>query len=286
MDKLSKLITRSRRLLSRDPHQRASARLEFWMSLKYRTAWLTQRNAADYLRMQSRFYELAASADQIDSGSIGGDYVVGSWKQHDKWTDYEQFLLKYVPAEPVWTALDYGCGPGRNIRRFSNRFARIDGVDISRQNLLNAERFLAAEIPKSKKPLLFLTEGSDTGDAPSDSYDFCFSTICFQHICVWEVRFSILKSLFRILKPGGRLSIQMGYGGATCATAPYRANHYRAAGTNSSCDVSVHSPAEPEADLHEIGFVNFEHWIRPRFPTDFHSQWIFFTAVKPNEFVR
>ncbi len=281
MNKLQKLIARSRRLFSADRNERASAKLEFWVSFKHRTARFTQRNARDYLRMQNHFYELSASADQVSAGAIDGDFVVGSWKQHDAWPDYETVLMKHVPSEPVWTALDFGCGPGRNIRKFSQRFARIDGVDISRQNLANAERFLSTQIPVDKMPRLFLTEGSDAGGAPEASYDFCFSTICLQHICVWEVRFSILKSLFRALRPGGRISIQMGYGSKAPNTVSYRANHYVAGSTNSGCDVSVQDPSEPQSDLCEIGFTDFESWIRPGFPTDFHPKWIFFTAIKP-----
>jgi SAM-dependent methyltransferase len=280
MSALEKVIDRSRRLFSRNPKERAQAKLELWVSLKHRTARLTQRNSFDYLRMQNQFYELAASADHVSPGTIEGDFVVGSWKLHDSWPDYETYLLKYVPAEPVWTALEYGCGPGRNIRRFAGRFARIDGVDISRQNLINAERFLSTEIPREKMPKLFLTKGADVGDAPLGSYDFCFSTICLQHICVWEVRFSILKSLFGALKSGGRISIQMGYGPATRAKA-YDANHVVAGSTNSYCDVDVQNPAQVEEDLTRIGFRDFEYWLRPPGPGDtVHQNWIFFTAVK------
>jgi SAM-dependent methyltransferase len=166
-------------------------------------------------------------------------------------------------------------------RGFSDRFVRIDGVDISRQNLSNAQRFLSTEIPPGKMPRLFLTGGSDTGEAPENTYDFCFSTICFQHICVWKIRYAILSSLFRVLRPGGRVSIQMGFGASPGQTMPYAANHYAASGTNAVCDVAVESVDEPKADLQNIGFVNFEAWVRPRFPTDFHPNWIFFTAVKP-----
>ena len=281
MNAFATLVRRSRKLLSRSPHERALARLEFWLSVKHRTSWLTQRTPADYLRMQQRFYELAAAGAQVSPGKLDGDLVVGWWQEHDKWSDYETFLLKYVPAQPVWTALEYGCGPGRNIRRFSHRFSRIDGVDISRRNLSNAQCFLSAEIPPARMPRLFLTGGSDTADAPENTYDFCFSTICLQHICVWKIRYAILSSLFRILRPGGRISIQMGFGPPADHTVPYSANHYAASGTNSVCDVTVETVEQPQADLQNIGFVDFEAWIRPPLPTDFHSNWIFFPAVKP-----
>lgn len=244
-------------------------------------ARLFQRNAQDYVEMQRRNYELYSAADHISPGVIDGDYVVGSWEAHDRWPDYNDYLMKYVPRDGSWVAIDYGCGPGRNLRRWSSIFARIDGVDISQNNLNNARIFLERDIPAAKKPNLFLTGGMDCGGAPKNYYDFAFSTICLQHICVHQVRFSILKSLFDCLKPGGRISLQMGYGVPSPYTFPYSANHYQAADTNRLADVAISSPDELRQDLEKIGFAKFEYWIRPVGPGDIHPNWIFFTAVKP-----
>lgn len=248
------------------------------MELKSR---FSQRSASQYIAMQRREYDLLSSVDRVTSGNIDGDAVAGSWRQHDEWPDYEDYLMKYVPKDGTWLALEYGCGPGRNLRRWSARFRRIDGVDISPTNLENARRFLQGQIDEAKMPHLFLTEGMNCGDAPQDAYDFVFSTICLQHICVHEVRTAIFRALFGCLKPGGRLSAQMGFGVPSPSTQPYRANFYAAAGTNRVCDVAIASPSEPEEDLRAIGFRDFESWIRPTGPGDFHPKWIFFTAVKP-----
>jgi len=139
-------------------------------ALKGAKAFITQgRNASDYIAMQKKYYELCAAASKAESGDLTEDYVAGSWREHDVWRDYETYLMKYVPAEPVWVALDYGCGPGRNIRRWSSRFARIDGVDISQRNLDNANRFLAGRIEQSKWPNLYLTGGASCGSVPRNS---------------------------------------------------------------------------------------------------------------------
>ena len=276
-----KILRRTGNLITGTRAERAQARLQFWLSIKNRTSWLTQRNSRDYLRMQGRFYELAAAAAEVEPGDLKGDVVVGYRDQQDQWPDYDTYLLKYVPDEPVWVALEYGCGPGRNIRKFTERFRRIDGVDISAQNLANAKTFLRGQIDPGKWPDLYVTGGADIGQAPRNHYDFCFSTICLQHICVYEVRFSILESLYQALKPGGRISIQMGFGGPSPDSVPYASNHYGAPGTNSTCDVFISRPGEVEDDLAKIGFVGFEYWIRPVGPGDDHPNWIFFTAVKP-----
>jgi SAM-dependent methyltransferase len=253
-------------------------------SRKWARTWrakLSQRSTEDYVRMQKRTYELYASADRVSSQNIEGDYVVGSWKKHDDWSDYEDYLMKYVPPDETWTALEYGCGPGRNIRRWSPLFERVDGVDISATNLNNARAFLQHAIPDHKKPNLYITDGMDCGQAPWNYYDFAFSTICLQHICVHKVRYSILQSLFGCLKQEGRLSIQMGFGVPSPNTVDYYANFVGAVGTNRVADVAVSSPHEIQTDLEEIGFVQFEHWIRPVGPGDVHPNWIYFTAIKP-----
>ncbi len=280
MNKATKLAKRTAGLFSKSPQKRALARLEFWISFNHRMAWLTQKSASDYLKMQHKFYELAASTATANPGKVDGDVVVGFWGQQEQCEDFKTYLLKHVPPDPIWIALEYGCGPGRNIRGFSPRFRRIDGVDISKRNLANAEQFLKGEIPDEKWPRLYQTSGSDTGAAEAGLYDFCFSTICMQHICVWEIRFSILQSLYRCLKSGGRLSIQMGFGQPSAAKVSYHSNHYSAGSTNSGCDVVVSDPKEVEEDLKKIGFKEFESWIRPCGPGGDFPNWIFFTCVK------
>lgn len=240
-----------------------------------------KRTVEDYVGMQRRIYESAAAADCISEGHIEGDHVVGTWNKHDEWSDYGEYLMRHVPPDGSWLAIDYGCGPGRNLRRWSSLFKRIDGVDISAKNLENARVFLKG-LPKDKAPNLFVTDGLDCGAAPKSTYDFAFSTICMQHICVHRIRYSILSSLFACLKPGGRISIQMGYGVPSPSTVSYFEDYVTAVGTNRESDVAISSPDEPRADLEKIGFVNFEFWIRPVGPGDFHPNWIFFTAIKPN----
>lgn len=238
-------------------------------------------NFDDYTRMQRKQYLRDAKNSKVIPGQLIEDYVVGSWQEQDKWVDYETYLMKYVLPQDNLLALDFGCGPGRNIRTWSDWFQRIDGADISSTNLSNARIFLKDQIPEIKWPNLFLTSGPNCGDAPSQVYDFVFSTICLQHICSHSVRFSILQDMFRILVPGGRISVQMGFGSPSPLTVGYFEDNFSAVATNRGCDTEISTPDEPRQDLENIGFENFEYWIRPVGPGDFHPSWIFFTATKP-----
>ncbi len=234
-----------------------------------------------YLAMQRATYEGAATGESVSPGTLETDYVVGSWREHDEWSDYEEYLMRYVPSEPTWIALDFGCGPGRNIRRWSHRFARIDGADIAQANLDNASVFLRGHVPEAKQPRLYRTGGADCGDASDCTYDFVFSTIALQHICVHSVRFSILTDIYRRLRPGGRLSVQMGFGLPSPDSVGYFDDFVDAQSTNRGCDVAIASADQPREDLETIGFVGFESWVRPVGPGDSHPSWIFFTATRP-----
>ena len=83
-----------------------------------------------------------------------------------------------------------------------------------------------------------------------------------------------------MMKPGGLLSFQMGYGEGY-GKAGYYDNHYHAESTNSAHDTLVTDPAQIGGDLEQIGFVDFEYAIRPSFD-DGHPNWIFAKAYKPS----
>jgi SAM-dependent methyltransferase len=244
--------------------------------LKFREAEID-----DYVKMQRKYYIRNARKSSVVPGNLVDDQVVGSWKEHDEWLDYETYMMKYVRPEDGLVALDFGCGPGRNIRRWTDWFKRIDGADISKTNITNARVFLRDQLSDKKSPNLYVTNGTDCGDAKSNVYDFVFSTVCLQHICSHSVRFQILSDIYRVLKPGGRISVQMGYGSPSPMTVGYFEDNFSAEATNRSCDTEISDPSEPKSDFDRIGFIRFESWIRPVGPGDIHPNWIFLTATKP-----
>lgn len=208
---------------------------------------------------------------------VGADY--GSYEEHDKWKDYDEYLMKYVDEGfRKKIAMDFGCGPGRNLVKYNGWFKQIDGCDISLENINNAKENLTYH--QITIPDLYVTDGDNLGNARINYYDYIFSTIVLQHICVHEIRYSILSSMYNSLKKGGRISIQMGFGKNPPHTVGYYENNYNAIGTNRACDTRVEDPIEIKKDLEKIGFKNFENWIRPAGPGDTHPNWIFFTATK------
>jgi SAM-dependent methyltransferase len=224
--------------------------------------------------MQKRYYEAEAARWTPENR----DPVVGTFDAHNAWEDYEILFRGIKTAE--MDALDFGCGPGRAIKLWRGRFNSLDGMDISKTNIEKATQYL--EGPEAHKTMLFVNNGIDCRPVADNTYDLVYSVICLQHIPVFEIRVSIIRDIYRILKPGGVFTFQMGYGGKEGHEwQEWFSNKWDAPRTNGQCDVSITDTLEVSATLHEIGFktVGFSD-LRPTGPGDAHKNWIFIKAWK------
>lgn len=234
-----------------------------------------KKTKTDYLSMQNEYYDEYASQWSLSFR----DPVVGSYDAHNSWPDYDTFLFKDFDTTGL-VALEYGCGPGRNLVKFSDRFARIDGVDISDVNIDKAK--INLEHNGIHDSNLYVTSGDNLSMVEDNIYDVVFAVICFQHICSHEIRFNILEDIYRVLKPGGKLCFQMGYGGKEgIPTAGYFDDIFDAASTNGHADVSITDESDIQKDLIEkIGYINYRSDIRETGPGDNHRNWIWVQAEK------
>jgi SAM-dependent methyltransferase len=166
-------------------------------------------NKFDYAKMQKEFYEKEAY----------GMNISGNHRFHDSNENYKKILLKPIYDNPnIFSneyGLDFGCGQGRNVSNlilwFPNLFKKVDGVDISQSNIDFCWVNLSNEVGDNSKYNFYVNDGVNLDTIQSDFYKFVMSTITFQHICVYETRFSLMKEIYRVLKVGGVFSFQMGY---------------------------------------------------------------------------
>ena len=225
-----------------------------------------------YTQMQlNQYNSLASSWSEQDK-----DWVVGSFDGHNNWPDYEN-LFKRLENQSELIGLDFACGPGRNIVKYNDRFKRLDGVDISPVNIEKAKGYTDNNNVNCN---LYVNNGVELDIIEPNTYDFVMSTIALQHICVYDIRYSIFKDIFKVLKPNGLFTAQMGYGSPSPMTVGYYENYYDAEGSNRTCDVCIESTEQLENDLIDIGFTDFQYTIGPVGPGDIHPNWIYFSCIK------
>jgi SAM-dependent methyltransferase len=207
--------------------------------------------------------------------------------EHNSNKDYWEILLGEINEDPAnfnqKKALDFACGKGRNIEnlwKINPNFHAVDGCDISAANISHCiDRFV------DKNGSFVTTSGTNIYPLEDSTYDFVMSTIALQHIPVHEIRFSLLKDIFRVMKSGGLFSFQMGCGSELVDTtggvlSGYFENNYDANGTNSIHDVQVVDPNDVIGDLRKIGFTDISYLIRPSYSDIRHENWIYFKGYK------
>lgn len=229
-----------------------------------------------YTNMQKKFYEINSS--EMNQGNHNG---------HNNNPDYWNILLAEVKDHPEWVCFDFGCGCGRNILNMMKLgVKKVDGCDISENNIKNTrnninfllEKYVDRDAYVSE---LYTTNGVELNEVSDDKYDFVMSTIVLQHICVYDIRYNLLKEQYRVLKLNGIISFQMGVDQTKHreGETSYYENFYDAEGTNSKNDVYIENPEDVVKDLESIGFRNISYVIRPPF-FDHHQNWIYFRAYK------
>jgi ubiquinone/menaquinone biosynthesis C-methylase UbiE len=205
--------------------------------------------------------------------------------EHNSNPNYWGLLLKRIISDPQSfegkNFLDFGCGKGRNVgnaRALAN-WGSCDGVDISPNNI----SFCRANNDSSLGNF-FNNNGEDLADLKSNFYDFIMSTIVLQHICSYDVRYKILCELYRVMRSGGILSIQMGFGDMSfkgdAEVSNYHDNNFTATNSNGTFDVRVENPDDIISDLKSVGFKDVTYEIRDSWADGGHRQWIYLEASK------
>jgi ubiquinone/menaquinone biosynthesis C-methylase UbiE len=202
---------------------------------------------------------------------------VGMFSAHEDYP-YEDYLLRGY-AGPYREALDFGCGIGRMMNRMLKHFESTDGIDLMQENLDFARQYLSCENNISEgRYRLYKSDGLGC-KIEGMKYDFIYSTICLQHIPVYEVRRKIFEDFFDLLKPAGACCLQLGFGWNSGVM--WFDNFYAASGTNAQCDVSIPSESFLPAiqkDFESIGFKNVRFQRAPSpHPeiSEYHNEWLF-----------
>jgi len=231
-------------------------------------------NKDQYTSMQTSEYNKIANTLEIAQ-----KLCIGAFEYHEKYP-YLQYLLQHYTGK-YNTALDFGCGPGRMLKHFTSKFDRVDGADFIPEFLQLAKEYLKDSI---KNHNFYLTDGQSCSINTDIQYDFIYSTICLQHICVHEIRYKILQDFYNLLTPSGQCSIQLGYGWNNSNS--WFDNNYTVIHTNGQSDVSIpdlYSLEHVIKDIESIGFVViYDLKTSPHECLNgiYHPQWLFLYLTK------
>ena len=132
-------------------------------------------------------------------------------RDHDVSQNIEA-LLRHLDASSALTILDFGCGPGRDLRAFSARGHYAIGLD-------GAERFVA--MARSDSACEVWHQDFLQLDLPPLRFDGIFANASLFHVPLSELP-RVLSQLHASLKPGGALfsSIVTGAGSRAYAQEP------------------------------------------------------------------
>lgn len=105
------------------------------------------------------------------------------------------------------TLMEVGCGVGRMTVAFSRRFGEVEAVDISSE-MVNQAKELQQKL-RIRNVRFQVNSGQDLKQYESESVDFCFSYIVFQHIPDISIILNYIREMVRIMKRGGFLLFQV-----------------------------------------------------------------------------
>lgn len=218
---------------------------------------------------EEKIQQYAAMAKAFMNRPIGHpNNVVGNYAWHEKYP-YEKYLLTrpsdesktVVATNQSLLAVDFGCGPGRMVNRMSKLFKRVDGIDVSSYALEWARK----QFPENN---FYEASGADCGDVPANTYDFVYNTISIQHIPCRTIRQRIYEGLYRCMKKGASITLQLAYNPTYVAGvwsndtehASYESDFFDTDKTNGHADCVINEKDLPllQSDFEKVGFKNVE----------------------------
>ena len=104
-------------------------------------------------------------------------------------------LLQYIEGVPPYTLLDFGCGPGRDLKAFSDLGHAATGLEGSARFAAMARAYSGCEVWQQD----FLSL-----DLPDDHFDGVFANAALFHVPGQELP-RVLRELNATLQPGGVL---------------------------------------------------------------------------------
>lgn len=130
----------------------------------------------------------------LDYYEMTADSFWESSKHHDVSQNYQAFL-QAIEAKKPFKILDLGCGPGRDLKYFSEQGHQAIGIDGAKSFCQMAREYSKCEVWEQNFLNMIL---------PPATFDGVFANAALFHIPQAELH-RVLKDLNSCLKPGGIL---------------------------------------------------------------------------------
>jgi SAM-dependent methyltransferase len=149
-------------------------------------------------------------------------------------------LLRHIEGEPPFTILDFGCGPGRDLKVFAGLGHIAVGLDGAARFAAMARADTGCEV--WQQDFLKL-------DLPDDHFNGVFANAALFHVPCQELP-RVLRQLHATLKPGGVLFSSNPRGGNEEGWSGGRYGAYHDLGTW-------------RRQMSDAGFIELDHYYRP-----------------------
>ncbi|MET0986196.1 MAG: class I SAM-dependent methyltransferase [Steroidobacteraceae bacterium] len=149
-------------------------------------------------------------------------------------------LLKHIEAQPPFTLLDFGCGPGRDLRAFAQAGHRAIGLEGAEAFVGMAREYSGCEVWHQNFLALQL---------PADLFDGIFANASLFHVPRVELPRVLIE-----------LRVSLKAGGVLFSSNPRGDNQE---GWNQGRYGSYHDWPTWRAHLLDAGFEALEHYYRP-----------------------
>lgn len=169
---------------------------------------------------------------------VADDFREGT-RDHDVSQNIDA-LLRHIEGSAPWQILDFGCGPGRDLKTFTAMGHAAVGLDGS-------ERF--AEMARAETGCEVFQQNFLELDLPQGRFDGIFANAVLFHIPRQELS-RVLRELHTTLKPGGVLF----------SSNPRGENQE---GWNGERYGAYHDLETWRQLLTDAGFTELEHYYRP-----------------------
>jgi SAM-dependent methyltransferase len=149
-------------------------------------------------------------------------------------------LLQYIDGDPPYTILDFGCGPGRDLKAFADLGHIAIGLEGAADFVAMARAHGGCDV--WQQDFLAL-------DLPGDYFDGVFANATLFHVPSQELP-RVLRELYAGLKPGGVLFASIPHGHNEEGWSGERYGVY-------------HDPETWRRYVSGAGFVELTHYYRP-----------------------